>query len=76
MEVFLTITSPVFSELVLILWGENLQTGVSLLVLDQIQWERLWELEEALDSVITRGSLDFLDSPPSICEIELSALIG
>ena len=41
---------------------------------DQIQWEGLRELEEALYSVIARGSLDFLDSPPSIRELDLSAL--
>ena len=100
MEVFSTITSPVFSELVLIIGEDDitdLPSDMALLetlrmmnevrpfrlvflfpVLDEFwrgfQWERRRELEEALDSVIAGGSFDFLNSPPSISEHDLSAL--
>ena len=95
MEVFSTITSPLFSEFVLVIWEDeiiNLPSDVALfetlqamnearpfklvfllLVPDQF-WEGRRELEEVLDSVIARGSLGFLDSPPSIRH-DLSALV-
>ena len=38
----------------------------SLVVPDACQGKARWELAEALDSVIVKGLLDFLDSPPTI----------
>ena len=87
LEVFSTITSPAFSELVI----EISETGVTYLPQDTMLFEtlckmyevrpfqlvffypRVWdflerrrELEEALDLVAAKGSLDFFDSPPTI----------
>jgi len=87
-EVFSTITSPVFSELAIVISGymvTYLPRDVTLfetlrkmnevrpfkLVLTfdamEIYQEKLRrELKEALDSVVAKGFLDFLDSPPTI----------
>ena len=87
-EVFSTITSPVFSELAIVISGymvTYLPRDVALfetlrkmnevrpfkLVLTfdamEIYQEKLRrELKEALDSVVAKGFLDFLDSPPTI----------
>jgi hypothetical protein len=88
MKIFSTITSPVFSELVILIGAnavtdspsgdpffETLRTMngirpfklVFLLVAPDPSWgEARRKLEEALDSVMARGLLDFLDSPPTI----------
>ena len=87
-KAFSTITSPVFSELVILVDAnavpylrsevklfETLRTmaGVqpfklvfSLTDLDSFGGETLRKLAEALSSVIARGLLDFLGSPPII----------
>jgi len=98
MEVFSTITSPVFSELVVVLKADGItylsheamlfQTlrkmhGVrpfKLVFLFEglcyvkpgIQWELAearQELKRALDYLISKGFLDFLDSQPTICTV-------
>ena len=98
MEVFSTITSPVFSELVVVLKDDGIaylpheamlfQTlrkmhGVrpfKLVFLFEglcyVKWgrqrqlaEARQELKRALDYVISKGFLDFLNSPPTICTI-------
>ena len=82
MEVFSTITSPVFSELVIVLGAQAvayLPLGVMLFetlrtmnearpfkLIFLFLGEAREELAGALDSVIARGLLDFLDSPPTI----------
>ena len=88
MEVFSTITSPVFSEFVIVHTGatpDYLPQEVALFdalramdiirpfqlvflleVPDVYKGKAQRELAEALDSVIAKGLLDFLDSPPTI----------
>ena len=88
MKVFSTITSPVFSELVIVIAGHAIiglpwevtffetlgtmsETRPFKLVFlledsDFDQREAPRELTEALDSVVAKGFLDFLDSPPTI----------
>ena len=88
MEVFSTITSPVFSELVILI-GVNRATRLpsevtlletlhtmnevrpfklvfSLVDPGPFQGEAQQKLARALDSAITRGLFDFLNSPPTI----------
>lgn len=86
MGTFSTITSPVFSELVVVLWEHGIASLPSdvvlfetLRIMNEIkpfklvflvevvglyQEEERRELTKALDSVMGRGLLDFLDSPP------------
>ena len=88
MDVFSTITSPVFSEVVIVLWGYEIASLPSQVALFQTlrmmnearpfklvffaevsgfyMDEERRELASALDSVITKGLLDFLASPPKI----------
>lgn len=87
MKIFLTITSPVFSEVVIVLREYEIASLPSQVVLFQalrtmnkvkpfklaflveisgFYPEERQELAGALDSVIAKGLLDFLESPPSI----------
>jgi hypothetical protein len=88
LEVFSTITSPVFSELVIIIGVkkvadlssedtlfETLRTmnevkpfklAFLLMAPDSRREKARGKLAGALDSVVARGLLDFLDSPPAI----------
>ena len=88
MDVFSTITSPVFSELVIVIEADGVahlpsevmlfetlctMNGVRpfklvflLMVPDVSLGEAQQQLGGALDLVIARGALDFLDSPPTI----------
>ena len=96
-EVFSTITSPVFSELVVVLSGRAVELTrlpnqevffQTLRKMNEVRPFELvflfegpcsvlrggrWELdargplEEALGYVASKGFLDFLDSPPTIC---------
>jgi len=84
-KLFSTITSPVFSELVIALARHHLPLPVMLFgVLRRVNEVRRFrlvfllvvevrdlydgrrELAETLDSVTTKGHLDFLNSPPTI----------
>ena len=96
MEVFSTITSPVFSELVVVLVDDGtthlpheVMLFQTLRKMQRVRPFRLvflfegpclvkrgghWEFAEvrqelgqALDDVTSKGFLDFLDSPPTIC---------
>jgi len=89
MEVFLTITSPVFSELVIVLTDyeiPRLPSDVTLFkalrTMKEVRSFKLVflfdplsqdheggrrRLVEVLDLVNARGSLDFLDFPPTVC---------
>ena len=88
MGTFSTIASPVFSELVVVLWEygiTSLPSDIALFealrimnetkpfklvflveVVGLYQEEERRELKEALDSVMGKGLLDFLDSSPDI----------
>jgi len=87
MEVFSTITSPVFSELVIVLtsrdvdylhWGGLFRTLRAMnedrpfklvFFLEGLHFslgEARRKLARALDSMITKGLFDFLDSSPTI----------
>lgn len=88
-EVFSTITSLMFSEIVVVLGHDEIARLPSdaalvetlsamhkirpfklvflLMVSDRLRGVGRRELVEALDSVTSKGSLDFLDSPPTIC---------
>lgn len=82
MWVFSTITSPAFSELVIIT-GDYLPQNVTLFEtlrkMNQVKpfklvflsevpdgWYARRRLEEGLDLVTTKGFVDFLDSPPTV----------
>ena len=89
MDVFSTIASPVFTDLVIAHTGyavANLPQEIALFeTLRKMKGMRSFklvfllepsdfyqenirrELAGALDSVVANGSLDFLDSPPTIC---------
>ena len=88
MDVFSTITSPVFSEVVIVLWGYEIASLPSQVALFQTLRmmnevrsfklvflaevpgfcldEERQELAGALGSVIAKGLLGFLESPPDI----------
>ena len=82
MEVFSTITSPVFSELGLLIWDDEAVRLLSEVMLFEtlhamnkvrpfklvflLMGVALWESAGTLDLAIERGFFDFFDSPPTI----------
>ena len=97
MEVFSTITSSVFSDLIFVLWHDQftrlLSDDTLFLTLRTMTEVRPFKLafllqvphlpsregrrkfEATLESVITEGLLDFLDSPPTICVVQPCPLV-